>query len=154
MSNTDVSPGGDATVPSTADVTAEPPAPASEGKSAEPEAGVSTENGSGEAQPTETQEAKEASEAGKKLNERRRSYQERAQELNTRWQNERTRADHLERRVKELEGKIARPDPSKYDDPVKYQADDAAAVAAGYRHEDAKAEADAAREQAAYLRDE
>lgn len=156
MSNTDFSPGDGVSVTTPVVPTESPaPAPPAEKEGVPPETNGQVSNSDGQEPPkSEAEQAAEASEAGRKLNERKRSYDARISELTEQRRIAEHNAQQLAARLAELEEKMVRPDPAKYDDPAKYAADDAAAVAAQYRHADDKSRAEALVQQALQLREE
>lgn len=85
---------------------------------------ASTEEGKRpEAEKTEEQQVKEASEAAKTLNERKHRAKERVQQAVARQNAAEDRARRAEARVRELEGKIKPPNADEYTDPAKLTAD-------------------------------
>src|SRR5262245_52296143 len=105
---------------------AEPGAPEAPAPSGEAEA-PSSEATSEEAGKAEKVDAEQASEAAKRLNERKKTARDYIERLTREKRELERRAVSAESRLQDLEKRSAqRPDPLKYDDPAKYEYDDRA----------------------------
>jgi hypothetical protein len=133
--------------PSAVPPTSDPVEPAAPGAVTQAEAAPSSEPKTPEA---EKLEAEQASEAAKRLNERKKSFRDRIDQMTWEKRELERRALAAESRIADLEKRAnARPDPAKYDDPAKYEYDDRAAQAADLRRHEVKLEAEDAARQAA-----